>query len=76
MFVVGGGLEDVDMFFTIDEILGRAGLKDMTEGVLSVFVAVVLCDVGWLVRDLHLFVEIHRIHKYILHSSFHNIYYS
>ena len=25
-------------FFTIDEILGRAGLKDMTKGVLSVFV--------------------------------------
>ena len=26
-------------FFTIDEILGSAGLKDMTKGVLSVFVA-------------------------------------
>ena len=49
-------------FFTIDEILGRAGLKDMTKGVLSVFVAFCFCDcsqlldVGWLARDLHLFV--------------------
>ena len=31
-------------FFTIDEILGRAGLKDMTKGgVLSVFVAFCSC---------------------------------
>ena len=26
----------------------------MTKGVLSVFVAVALCDVRWLARDLHL----------------------
>ena len=30
-------------FFTIDEILGSAGLKDMTKGVLSVFVAFCSC---------------------------------
>ena len=30
-------------FFTIDEILGRAGLKDMTKGVLSVVVAFCSC---------------------------------
>ena len=45
-------------FFTLDEILGRAGLKV----VLSVFEAFCSCgcnqllDVGWLVRDLHLSV--------------------
>ena len=30
-------------FFTIDEILGRAGLKDMTKGVLPVFAAFCSC---------------------------------
>ena len=30
-------------FFTIDEILERAGLKDMTKGVLSDFVAFCSC---------------------------------
>ena len=32
-------------FLTIDDMLGRAGLKDMTKGVWSVFV--VFCSCGW-----------------------------
>ena len=32
-------------FLSIDDMLGRAGLKDMTKGVRSVFVA--FCSCGW-----------------------------
>ena len=39
-------------FFTIDEILGRAGLKDMTKGVLSVFVAFCSCGCSVACRDV------------------------